>query len=98
MHKIKVFRAADGRIAINPEECTTNARTASKRFSDAIMEAKKNPSACANMQKGESSNDPCKQDDSKPKLEKSQELFRQLDQEEQKEAVRFMRELIGSKA
>ena len=94
MHKIKVFRAADGRITIRWPKGQLPDKATVKRLFEAI----KNPSACANMQKGESSNDPCKQDNSKPKHDESQELFQQLDQDEQKEAVRFMRELIGSRA
>ena len=98
MPEIKAYLAADGRVTIQWPKGTLPDKATLERLTAAIMEAKKSPSACANMQKGDAVNTARIQDDSKAKQAESQELFRQLDPEEQKEAVRFMRELIGDKA
>ena len=97
MPEIKVFRAADGRITIRWPKGQAPDRSTLERLHRAISGQKKNPSACANMRKG-SAMGTRNQDDSNARKAESQELFQQLDPEEQKEAVRFMRELIGSRA
>ena len=98
MPEIKAYLTADGRVAIYWPKGTLPDKATIEQLAYAIMEAKKNPSACANMQKGSTDNGTSINIDSNAKKAESQELFQQLDQEEQKEAVRFMRELIRSKA
>ena len=94
MQEIKVYLTPEELVIQYPEGMPEE--EALERVYAHLQE--KSPSACANMQKGDDVNTARIQDDSKAKQAESQELFRQLDPEEQKEAVRFMRELIGDKA
>lgn len=56
MPEIKVYLPADGRVVIRWPKGTIPDRTTLERLTAAIMYAKKNPSACANMQKGSTEN------------------------------------------
>lgn len=101
MPEIRIYFASDGRVHIYWPEGIMPLESEIQAICDAIEQHRKSPSACANMQKGSTENGTKGQTEyTAPGAENQelQELFKQLTEEQQKAALKRMRDIKEGRA